>query len=371
MHLSHHRSFHYWWSPFPDCPLFSLAGKWYEVIQIAEKPADAHPDFGRLAKKLECVFMLSVPTAERRDPARVLPGRQHVYIIPQGDCIPGKLHNEGDCNVYLSNTHVLALLLLKQPAQLDPSASQVQVASKRDMNGGVIDMVVNCVEEYPQSSADVLDYSSGFPPKVLRCMATIPKLLGQRQLDHSLYQMLAAEQHDKQVWSENISRFTVEEMTAALSGIEQELIRSHALAFFFTTNEQAEALHVNGGITVQCAGDSTYSITLCLVGADKLGWRPGATGNFKREVAELLRIEEDNVQTMIVLSLPAHRLRAIGSDKPTLTISEQIGQLELLSIDGEQEQVVLANAHVQKMYQLESADLVEARQLRAKAYSSV
>ena len=49
-----------------------------------------------------------------RNAARILPGRDDVYIIPRADCIDGH-----DGSVYYSNQNIQACLVLKPPANAD------------------------------------------------------------------------------------------------------------------------------------------------------------------------------------------------------------------------------------------------------------
>lgn len=59
----------------------------------------ARDDWGKYSSKLEAVFLVAVPSEANRNPARILPGRNDVFIIPRSDCTPGF---EGDSNVYFS-----------------------------------------------------------------------------------------------------------------------------------------------------------------------------------------------------------------------------------------------------------------------------
>ena len=77
--------------------------KWYQVMlgvpwadlkqKIESKtvkgswPA-AQKEWGSWKKKLECVFVVRIPSEENRDPRRLVPGRDDVYILPKTDCVP-------------------------------------------------------------------------------------------------------------------------------------------------------------------------------------------------------------------------------------------------------------------------------------------
>ena len=44
---------------------------------------------------------------------------------------------------------------------------------------------------------------------------------------------------DKKLWAENVARFTAVEMRAAIENIRQQEMRSHTLAFFYTSKAAA------------------------------------------------------------------------------------------------------------------------------------
>ena len=46
----------------------------------------AREHWGTWSSKLETVFLVAVPSEANRNPARILPGREDVYIIPRADC---------------------------------------------------------------------------------------------------------------------------------------------------------------------------------------------------------------------------------------------------------------------------------------------
>eukprot|EP01047_Picozoa_sp_COSAG01_P095742 COSAG01_NODE_26384_length_715_cov_4.459416_2_plen_108_part_01 len=83
----------------------------------------ARDHWGACSSKLETVLLVAVPSEANRNPARILPGRSDVYIIPRSDCIPGV---DGDSNVYYSAQNIKACLVLKPPinaAELAPQLS--------------------------------------------------------------------------------------------------------------------------------------------------------------------------------------------------------------------------------------------------------
>ena len=99
--------------------------KWYEVMlgipwadlkqKIESKavkgswPA-ARDHWGSWKKKLECVFVVRIPSEENRDQRRLVPGRD-VYILPKTDCVP----DENGEYFFYPNENIVACLILKPP----------------------------------------------------------------------------------------------------------------------------------------------------------------------------------------------------------------------------------------------------------------
>ena len=107
--------------------------------QMQERDLGGNPDaarehWGAWSSKLETVFLVAVPTETNRNPARILPGREDVYIIPRADCTPGF---EGDGNVYFSPKNIEACLVLKPPANAEDLVPQLQTLGR-----------VRCTTEY-------------------------------------------------------------------------------------------------------------------------------------------------------------------------------------------------------------------------------
>ena len=104
--------------------------KWYEVMlgmpwadlkqKIKAKavkgswPA-ARDHWGSWKKKLECVFVVRIPSEENRDPRRMVPGRDDVYILPKTDCVP----DENGEYFFYPNENIVACLILKPPDDRD------------------------------------------------------------------------------------------------------------------------------------------------------------------------------------------------------------------------------------------------------------
>eukprot|EP01045_Picozoa_sp_COSAG04_P022422 COSAG04_NODE_2533_length_3968_cov_2.130783_1_plen_286_part_10 len=120
--------------------------KAYEVLP-GSPPAGAHPNHGKYHNKLEVVLLVRIPSAANRDQARIVPGRDNVYIIPQSDCVPG---HGGDTARYYSNQNIERCFVLKAPSgdaacrDLEALAARdnarVQMRSERDENHGMINV---------------------------------------------------------------------------------------------------------------------------------------------------------------------------------------------------------------------------------------
>lgn len=92
------------WDKFTETVGNALWGsKWYEVMigdpwpDLEQKIASgevkgawpaAHDHWGSWSSKLETVFLVAVPSEANRNPARILPGRSDVYIIPRAGTLP-------------------------------------------------------------------------------------------------------------------------------------------------------------------------------------------------------------------------------------------------------------------------------------------
>eukprot|EP01043_Picozoa_sp_COSAG02_P067050 COSAG02_NODE_10637_length_1893_cov_7.555741_2_plen_579_part_01 len=154
--------------------------KWYEVMPGEPWPdlaqriqsenvkgswPDARDHWGAYHNKLEAVFVVRIPT--KLDPARIVPGRENVFIAPIADCVPG----EGKDNAsYFSNQLIEACFVLKSPdSQHDrerlaaaghkgQTDVQVQYLSDRDEFHGMTNVTLR--EElvsYDERLPDVLE----------------------------------------------------------------------------------------------------------------------------------------------------------------------------------------------------------------------
>ena len=108
-----------------------------KTLGLSGDPAAARKHWGSWSSKLETVFLVAVPSESGgRNSARILPGREDVYIIPRADCIPGF---PGDTGAYYSNKNIQACLVLKPPANaddIDPATvGRVRCSAEYDEKG--------------------------------------------------------------------------------------------------------------------------------------------------------------------------------------------------------------------------------------------
>ena len=164
---------------------------------------------GRFANKLETALVVEVPAESFRSSARLVPGRDDVYIIPQGSCEAGELLNESDDGRYYSNTHVRALLVLKPPSAFSGPASGTQRVHCKTRRG------VDDLQSIDRSTrmGDKLD-STVFPPRVLEYTATIAQPV---QTDFvALHHMIQRDRGNKKLFLDNVARFSEQEMRAGI-----------------------------------------------------------------------------------------------------------------------------------------------------------
>eukprot|EP01043_Picozoa_sp_COSAG02_P044653 COSAG02_NODE_4009_length_5918_cov_10.500086_3_plen_511_part_00 len=310
--------------------------KWYEVMP-KPAPSEEYPNWGLWAKKLEVLLVVRIPSLENRDKKRIVPGRPYVYIVPASDCVP-----DCDGHSYFSNTKIQQVLILKPCEEgskdllgkimMQGSSRRVQLTSSRDDLGAMIGVALATV---PADSLVFDDQIDGMEVSLTTASVvppvdpTITRLQRHRGQWH-------ANKH-KQVWPENISRFTPDEMRAALHSIQQQQLRSYSLAFHYTTEEQAVKMCQRGsGIDAQCTVTTRSPIDL--------GWDQYAGGGFKHNATQLLAQDPNLIQAVLVLAIPTATLRVMAT--PSFTIPQEL----LTAANGSEH--VYANAHVHKSYVL-------------------
>eukprot|EP01043_Picozoa_sp_COSAG02_P028780 COSAG02_NODE_1761_length_11029_cov_46.691034_2_plen_1633_part_00 len=317
--------------------------KWYEVMpgepwsdleqqirsgNLKGSWPDARDHWGTYHNKLEAVFVVRIPT--KLDPARIVPGRENVFIAPIADCVPG----EGKDNAsYFSNQLIEACLVLKSPdsehdrerlaaaGQKGQTNVEVQYLSDRDKFHGMTNVTLR--EElvsYDERLPDVLeridmkarfgasrdhwcDATLGFSVNV----ASIHSLeQGATDAILRLHTQLQIENAGKQHWQEDIGRFKPAEMAAAIESIDQALPRAYTLAFYYTSVEEAETRSDSTGFSCGNTGELQVSLR----SPTDLGWEQYGGGRWEDTAGSALwgpdwrRLHCDKLQAVVVLGVP-------------------------------------------------------------------
>jgi hypothetical protein len=332
--------------------------KWHEVMP-GPTPQGANPDWGKWSKKLEVVLVLRIPSRENINPKRLLPGRDLVYIVPAADCVGMK---SGDANVYLSNTHIEKVLVLKPPdadtevKELDRITDggrdvRVLCTSSRDGNGAMMQVSARKLgpNEHPD---DLLLENPHAPwcPIVSSFTATVKPLPNA----HGYLEKHGKTQQcnlDKKLWAENVARFTAVEMRAAIENIRQQEMRSHTLAFFYTSKAAAiEFCEQGRGIV----STTDHGVMVCTKAPHELGWSKNCGGRFVDTAscamwgAGYQDGHAGKIEAVLVLGVPTAAIQdQLHEECPTFTIPQE---LMLAGVEGEPQ--VYANAHIRKSYVL-------------------
>ncbi len=320
-----------------------------EELAAARGSSHGKPVWGSKKAKLETALLVRVPSAAKRDSKRILPGRPSVYIIPHVDCEIDPIDSE----YYYSTSNIEALLVLQLPSGQSMSTldnltdtgevHRVQVIHQQsdDTPNGLLTVLSAdaCVADSVQ-----IKHSDRRP-----LLSSYTAVLGRLYNTSSLlerHQHFAAQR--KKLWLENIARFTAAEMEAAVAGVEQLMPHSHASGFFFTNLKVAQGLCNESG----CGGIASPvdGIKVCLKHPAYLDWQQNATGKFKANVATLMELDESEIQVMVVLQMPTTAvLKAALSDT-----SQAIFTIPPLWLTNTDTEWVYANAHIWKVYQLDS-----------------
>jgi hypothetical protein len=102
------------------------------------------------------------------------------------------------------------------------------------------------------------------------------------------------EQADVNLWAENIARFRSDEMRAALKALDQEILRSHDLAYFYTSMDHAKTI---------CEAGSGIDDIMTPLSPSDLGWVKQAGGDFLRNARRIMHHDEP-VESVLVLAIP-------------------------------------------------------------------
>ena len=252
----------------------------------------ARDEWGSWAKKLEVVFVVRIPSDRARD--RFVPGRKDVYILSPQDCV-----DQGDFYFY-TNDHIAHCFILKPPSDaagrraLDSFVQRdepvrVHYSSSRDGDGGMQDVTMaELRENVAAADVEVVDDSSGFPPKVLSCVAAVarPPDAGDKVL--AFHRNIETQREGRQLWEEDVARFTDEEMAAALRAMDQAIPRRYSLTYYFTTKEIAQGICAAGGGLVAADDPTSDRIVVSTRSPVELGWVKNGGSRFQATAGQLL-----------------------------------------------------------------------------------
>ena len=321
-------------------------------------PAGAHADYGKFHNKLEVLLLVRIPGAERRDSSRVVPGRDNVYIIDRRDCEPGVGTDTGR---YYSNLNIERCLVLKSPStdadnsKLDtlasrPHGTRVKVESSRDEFNGMTEVALKKADSTERIDDDLTQLGN-WCPAVTGFTATVACPSNESSTVRHFHQAVSQSRRDRVLWPENIARFTVSEMSAALYSIEQSLPHCYTLAFHYTSVGNADRMCKDGkGIDAVATGG--VSVEASLRTPVDFGWQKNSGGRFKETAgtaiwgAQWQHTHPDKIQAVLVLGIPTEEV----PEDPGISfpISE-----ELLATEEITGTKYYANAHIYKSYVLD------------------
>eukprot|EP01047_Picozoa_sp_COSAG01_P018601 COSAG01_NODE_1011_length_12147_cov_12.737384_8_plen_388_part_00 len=324
----------------------------------------ARDRWGTCSSKLETVLLVAVPSTDNRNPARILPGRPDVYIIPRSDCTPGP---EVDSNVYYSATNIKACLVLKRPTNADELAPQLKTigrvlcATQYDKKG-MTNLRLSVIGD--NEMVDDIDQGERFSPKITQFVMTVAHpISAEDAVKQAHLSTLLPTFSSQQLWLEDVARFESAEMEAGILGVEQLLSQAYTMAYTYTTIEKASKIcSPQGGIPA--ASDSApHTLTMCLLppSAKLLAWQSNAGGGFKQRVARLLDMDEHDVQAVILLGVPTCAIEeAECAHEAVFTLSEPFDSCTFLQPTDEGG-AVYSNAHIAKVWTLEATAVSDAR----------
>ena len=349
--------------------------KWYEVMS-GDPPADlekkieskewagtlpaARDEWGDWSKKLEVCLILRIPSKENMDPQRLVPGRENVYIVAQGDCIP----NAADNARYFSNKNIEKVLLLRPPESdyvsvLDDIAAEkinarVECTSARDEDGGMAQVQLSRIA----LDSRVRDEAMANPKtpwcdSIVKFTAHVrakPDDPTQNYLER--HRKLQETNAGKKHWPENVSRFKANEMKAALIAVDQAEMQSYTIVYHYCSADAACRMCETG-----CGLDAGLMVTT--LSPSDLNWEKHAGGKFQNTAGEALwsadwRDENaSDLQAVVILGVPS---RIVAECTATSISKQMIIPESLLVSDGSSagaESMVYSNAFVRKVYVLE------------------
>eukprot|EP01043_Picozoa_sp_COSAG02_P050298 COSAG02_NODE_5155_length_4583_cov_2.407449_2_plen_1311_part_00 len=352
------------WAGREDQLLSTLREKYH--VQGRYQVEDPNKDWGKAANKLEVMLVLRIPSKKNLDKTRLVPGRPSIYIVPRDLCEPGT--GSDTTNVYVPNRDIEHVFILRAPdsstqqKQLDLMAAQtvavrVQCKSSRDGNDGMSAVTVTELNELDSAEDKLVDQSKPVPV-VAAFTATVAKPLDTAAASLRAHQHIQEANHRKQLWPENIARFSADEMAAAVHTIDQSVPQAYTLAHFFTSADEASELFKGGkGIVGIQQPDGRLGVRVSLLSPDELGWEKNAGGAFLDTAGALMfgpHWRETNVkqlQAVLILGIPTDQMPKDGAE--TFVIPEALMVGDNFSETVAKGTPYYSSAHIYKSYLLQ------------------
>lgn len=324
---------------------------------------DPNKEWGKYSSKLEVLLVLRIPSQENRDKSRSVPGRSGIYIVPRTDCEPGV--GADAANVYFPNREIEQVFILRAPdsiaqrEQLDvmtqSGSARVLCSCERDRNGAMSNVIVAELNELEQRDDRLVDGHPSKPwcPVVASFTANVPEPLDAFNASMRTHQQIQDVDGDRQVWPENVARFSEDEMAAAIRAIDNSVPQIYSLGYFFTSADEAAELSKGAkGIEATVQPDGRLGVRVSLRSPSDLGWQKNAGGEFLDTAGARMygphwrEIASKKLQAVLILGIPTDQLLANdGAD--TFVIPER-----LLVMDGV-DKPYYSIAHVHKSYLLQ------------------
>lgn len=266
--------------------------KWREVILG-----------GPHANKLDVVLVVRVPTL--KDETQFVPGRPEVYIIPDTS-LDRTLGDGTDKRFFLSNKHVAACFLLQPPGSDGTNEQWIEDTGSQSLWDISIAEDQYTMTYHKRST--VLDTVNG-DQKLQTISARIAQPADLKQLCKRQHKAEEDASQARELWIENVTRFTTAEMTASIASLWKQQLRFYSLAFYFASRDEAHGIIRRRGIPNSGhAADGSPCLTVCLTSPEELGWDSGGDV-FRQRAGKYFfddwRDNDPRTQVMFVLRVPS------------------------------------------------------------------
>jgi hypothetical protein len=285
------------WEPFRPVEFREAIGralwgqKWQQVMPGAQ-----------YADKLDVVLIVRVPTF--KDQEQFVPDRPDVYIIPEvsleRDPQSGRL--------FLSNTRIAACFVLQPPGRDGTNEDWIEDCPEDPSCLWDLSIAGDQYTMSKHTRSTVIGDVIGPDNKLNRTLARVAQPMVINEAWRKQHQVEGKADNDKELWEEDVTRFTKAEMTSAMASVLKGQLCYYSLAYYFTSKKDAEYMIWQlGGIRASTGPDGGSFVTVTMQKPEQLGWDSG--GHSFRQQAGKLFFEDwsDNdprTQVMVVLRVP-------------------------------------------------------------------